>query len=156
MRNFLLIATLIFFSFALQGCDETVVSSNPNDNIRRYKVLRVIDGDTIEVLADDLPEPLQKLKIRLAGVDTPEKGSRAKCDRERELAVKASDFTRNAINSSDNIYFVIHGWGSFARILADVYINDQNLANSLIGEGLAMPYQGNNKPDWCDSLLKSK
>ena len=51
-----------------------------------WKITRVIDGDTIEVAAPWLPDPLnKKLSIRIFGVDTPEKGFRAKCDSEAHL-----------------------------------------------------------------------
>ena len=42
-------------------------------------ILRVIDGDTVAFQASYLPDPLKKeLSIRVFGVDTPEKGFRAK------------------------------------------------------------------------------
>ena len=40
---------------------------------------RVIDGDTVAFQANWLPDPLKKeLSIRVFGVDTPQKGFRAK------------------------------------------------------------------------------
>ena len=52
------------------------------NELPRYEwdVLRVIDGDTVEIEAPYLPEPLApKLSIRVYGVDTPEKGWRGQC-----------------------------------------------------------------------------
>ena len=46
-----------------------------------WPVVRVIDGDTIVVDASaDLPAELADLRVRLRGVDAPEKGHRAACD----------------------------------------------------------------------------
>ena len=50
-----------------------------------WPVLRVVDGDTIAVDASrDLPPELARLNVRLRGVDTPEKGGRARCPFERQ------------------------------------------------------------------------
>ena len=61
-------------------------------DLHRWEVIRVIDGDTIEVEAPFLPKEL-KLFVRVLGIDTPEKGGRAKCKKEADLAIKASEFT---------------------------------------------------------------
>jgi len=45
-----------------------------------YKMTRVLDGDTVEFIMPGLPVELgDKLKLRVLGVDTPEKGGRAAC-----------------------------------------------------------------------------
>ncbi len=52
-----------------------------------WPVVRVIEGDTVEVDASaDLPPELSRLMVRLRGVDTPEKGHRARCLDERMAA----------------------------------------------------------------------
>ena len=51
-----------------------------------WPVTRVIDGDTVAMDASaDMPLELSDLKMQLRGVDTPEKGGRAKCDAERAV-----------------------------------------------------------------------
>ena len=56
-----------------------------------WKVTRAIDGDTVEIQVDFLPSELgNKLHIRVWGIDTPEKGWRAKSEHENELGLKAS------------------------------------------------------------------
>ncbi len=68
----LAMALLILAPHAAEGADY------------QWPVVRVIDGDTVVVDAStDLPPELAELKVRLRGVDTPEKGGRAKCDEER-------------------------------------------------------------------------
>ena len=74
-----------------------------------YEITRVIDGDTVEIAVDFLPDPLPpKLSIRVMGIDTPEKAPRAQCDAEAALAKKASAFTKNAVanilRNGGNIY----------------------------------------------------
>ena len=50
-----------------------------------WPVLRFVDGDTVAIHAStDLPPELARINVRLRGVDTPEKGGRAKCPSERQ------------------------------------------------------------------------
>ena len=65
------------------------------------QILRVNDGDTIVISAPFLPAPLkQELAVRIYGVDTPEKGFRAKCPQEDERGKLATKFTTNAVAKS--------------------------------------------------------
>jgi endonuclease YncB( thermonuclease family) len=82
----------------------TVAIANPYD----YKVIRVIDGDTVEIEAPFLPKELgNHLSIRVLGVDTPEKGHRAKCELENTKAVAASLFTDNEVQVAKEIKVII-------------------------------------------------
>ena len=117
-----------------------------------YEITRVIDGDTVEIAVDFLPEPLPpKLSIRVMGVDTPEKAPRAQCDAEVDLAKKASAFTKNAVANALEIDVVILKWDKYGgRVLGEVYLDHQSLAQSLISAGLARPYKGEAKSSWCE------
>ena len=69
-----------------------------------WPVMRVVDGDTVAVDASaDLPPELADLKVRLLGVDTPEKGGRAKCADERDAGQAATTFTEGAIAEASAI-----------------------------------------------------
>ena len=71
-----------------------------NDNrVYNWKVIRVVDGDTLEIANEFLPQEL-KLFVRIKGIDTPEKAPRAKCEQENILAQKASNYTKNAIEKA--------------------------------------------------------
>ena len=48
-------------------------------------VVSVLDGDTVKVKILAWPEPLQLVSVRIDGIDTPEKGFRAKCKKEAML-----------------------------------------------------------------------
>jgi micrococcal nuclease len=117
-----------------------------------YEITRVIDGDTVEIAVDFLPSPLPpKLSIRVMGVDTPEKAPRAQCDAEADLAKKASAFTKNAVANALEIDVVILKWDKYGgRVLGEVYLDHQSLAESLISAGLARPYKGEAKSSWCE------
>jgi len=117
-----------------------------------YEITRVIDGDTVEIAVDFLPSPLPpKLSIRVIGIDTPEKAPRAQCDSEAALAKKASAFTKDAVANALEVDVVILKWDKYGgRVLGEVYLDHQSLAQSLISAGLARPYKGEAKQSWCE------
>jgi len=117
-----------------------------------YEITRVIDGDTVEIAVDFLPEPLPpKLSIRVIGIDTPEKAPRAQCDAEAAKAQAASKFTKNAVANALETDVVILKWDKYGgRVLGEVYLDHQSLSEMLIAAGLARPYKGDAKQSWCE------
>jgi len=117
-----------------------------------YEIIRVIDGDTVEIAVDFLPSPLPpKLSIRVMGIDTPEKAPRAQCDAEAALAKKASAFTKDAVANALEIDIKILKWDKYGgRVLGEVYLDHQSLAESLVSAGLARHYKGDAKQSWCE------
>lgn len=117
-----------------------------------YKITRVIDGDTVEIAVDFLPEPLPpKLSIRVLGIDTPEKAPRALCDAEAAKAKLASAFTKDAVAAAKVVDVQIKTWDKYGgRVLGDVFLDGQSLAEMLINQGLARPYKGEAKSSWCN------
>jgi endonuclease YncB( thermonuclease family) len=117
-----------------------------------YEITRIIDGDTVEIAVDFLPSPLPpKLSIRVIGIDTPEKAPRAQCDAEADLAKKASAFTKDAVANALEVDVKILKWDKYGgRVLGEVYLDHQSLAESLISAGLARPYKGDAKQSWCE------
>ena len=121
-----------------------------------WKVLRVVDGDTLEIDVSSMKLPPELgLKVRVLGVDTPEKGGRAKCPSEAALAIKATEHTKKLVETAKanntTITFTKVKWDKFGgRINADVVVGDVNLAKSLIAAGLAREYYGEEKKSWCE------
>jgi endonuclease YncB( thermonuclease family) len=115
-----------------------------------WQILRVIDGDTIEIKNECFPTEL-KLSVRVSGIDTPEKGSRAKCEREAKLAEKASKFTKQFIGKNKTATFRNIKWDKYGgRLLADVEINGKSLAGELVKNNYARLYDGKKKGSWCE------
>lgn len=112
---------------------------------------RVIDGDTVVFKADWLPDPLKKeLSIRVFGVDTPEKGFRAKCQSEADRGTSASAFTKEMIKKSTKRQVVLMDWDKYGgRVLGDVLLDGQSLRMMLIQNGYAREYYGEAKQSWC-------
>lgn len=127
----------------------------------------VYDGDTIKTHVSEtrLPAPLNKVSIRILGIDTPElpaksykvtgKLGRADCVQEAELALAAKAFVEWIASGHTKMKVDNFKWGKYGgRIVGDVKINGVDVAESLIEAEFAVPYFGGTKTmDWCASPL---
>ena len=117
--------------------------------MREYRGNLCYDGDTCYVLAPSLPESLQKMSIRILGIDTTE--IRGDCTEEKELALEGREVANNLFRNAEKIEFRGYKWDKYGgRILTEVYLDDQNYAELLMIAGLARPYYGGTKTSWCD------
>jgi len=67
-----------------------------------------------------------------------------------EIAVDSA-FTKDAVANAKEIDVQILKWDKYGgRALADVFLDHQSLAQSLISAGLARPYKGEAKQSWCE------
>ena len=118
-------------------------------NLREYKGRVCYDGDTCYVQMAALPKTLRKMSVRVLGIDTPE--IRGKCDKEKELALKAREFANKTFSEAKIIKFSDLKWDKYGgRILSNVYLDGYLYADMIINEGLARPYDGGSKEGWCD------
>lgn len=116
-----------------------------------WPVVRVVDGDTVKVDASaDMPPELASLSVRLLGVDTPEKGRRAKCPSERAAGQAATAFTEAAVNRAARVLIRDPAWGKWgSRVIADLILDGKSLSASLIEAGHGRPYDGGKRGSWC-------
>ena len=116
------------------------------------KIVRVNDGDTVVIAAPFLPAPLKpELAVRVYGVDTPEKGFRAKCPSEDQRGQAATAFTKKAVESTQKHQVILYGWDKFGgRVLGDMILNGVSLRAELIKNGYAREYFGEAKTSWCE------
>ncbi len=129
-------------------------------HIYNWKVLRVVDGDSLEIANEFLPQEL-KLFVRIKGIDAPEKAPRAKCEKENILAQKASNYTKNSIEKAQKnhqkITFSEIKWDKYGgRIVAKVMIDERELGQELVRKGLARVYHGEKKKTWCNNASNFK
>ena len=97
-------------------------------NFRVVEINRVVDGDTIDVTID-LGFDLYKKRVRIAGVDTPEKSTRDL--EEKELGIDATNWIKEnldgAISGDDDLIIhaeLVGGMGKYGRLLGWLYIGD--------------------------------
>jgi len=116
-----------------------------------FPIVSVIDGDTIKTVLP-MPCPLCNVSIRIRDIDTPESTWRGKCDKEKALGLKATEFVKNLAKNQTIMTIRDADWDKYGgRIDAHVFINDVDVGKALLKAGLAKPYDGTgSKPDWCN------
>ena len=121
-------------------------------NFRVTSIDKVLDGDTIDVTIDLGFDLYKKERVRVAGVDTPEK--RTKDDEEKALGYDATkwlqDKLEGAIAGDDDLVIrteLVGGVGKYGRLLGWLYIGDAevSLNEQMIEEGYAWAYDGGTK-----------
>lgn len=113
---------------------------------------KIYDGDTIHTELSCLPKPLNKVSIRVLGVDTPEKGWRAKCEYERKHSIKARQAVVSLAGKDSDRKMIVSDfkWDKFGgRIDGFVEIAGQDITRMLIHNGFAYEYWGGKKESWC-------
>ena len=121
-------------------------------NFRVIEVTKVLDGDTIDVLIDLGFDLYKKERVRIAGVDTPEKRTRDL--EEKALGIDATNWLKGkldgAISGADDLVIrteLVGGVGKYGRLLGWLYIGDStvSLNEQMIEEGYAWSYDGGTK-----------
>ena len=120
--------------------------------IYRGKLLRVVDGDTIDALIDVGFDIWLKKRVRYSAIDTWESRTRNLEEKKMGLAAKARNKELLEKVSSKPNYFRIksHGLGKYGRLLGEIYIQDKDgqqicVNKQLIKEGHAYVYDGGKK-----------
>ena len=121
-------------------------------NFRVVEVVKIIDGDTADFILDLGFDLYKKERVRVAGVDTPEK--RMKNLEEKALGIDATNWLKEklegAINGDDKLSVrteLVGGTGKYGRLLGWLYCGDEllSLNEQMIAEGYALPYAGGTK-----------
>ena len=122
-------------------------------NFRVVKINRVVDGDTIDVTIDLGFDLYKKERVRVAGVDTPEKRTRNL--EEKALGIDATNWWKKKLEDTiagdgDELTVrteLVGGTGKYGRLLGWLYINEEevSLNEQMITEGQAHAYDGGTK-----------
>jgi endonuclease YncB( thermonuclease family) len=125
--------------------------AEPVGVIYKAVINRIIDGDTVVIQAPYLPKPLKpEIAVRIYGVDTPEKGFRAKCPEEDARGHAATDFTTAAIKAATKFQVSLLEWDKYGgRVLGDIILDGKSLRKMLIDQDMAREYFGDAKKPWC-------
>ncbi len=121
-------------------------------NFRVTEIKKVLDGDTIDVIIDLGFDLAKTERVRIAGVDTPEKRTRNL--EEKALGIDATEWLKDklkdAIDGDDDLVIrteLIGGVGKYGRLLGWLYIGDADVSlnEQMIDEGYAWEYDGGTK-----------
>ena len=121
-------------------------------NFRVTEIVKVLDGDTIDVLIDLGFDLFKKERVRIAGVDTPEKRTRDL--EEKELGIHATNWMKDklteTIKGDEELTIRTElkgGVGKYGRLLGWLYIGDADVSlnEQMITEGYAWEYDGGTK-----------
>ena len=121
-------------------------------NFRVTEIVKVLDGDTIDVIIDLGFDLYKKQRVRIAGVDTPEKRTRDL--EEKALGEDATNWLKEqldgAISGEDDLVIrteLVGGMGKYGRLLGWLYIGDEteSINERMIQQGYAWEYDGGTK-----------
>lgn len=110
---------------------------HPKDALYNYKckVLRVIDGDTVEVDVDLGFSTWKKVTLRLDFIDAPE--IRTKDLEEKAKGIEATEFLANLLldnNPDAVIYIQSNSVDDFGRSIAKIFTQEGDNVNSILLE----------------------
>ena len=121
-------------------------------NFRVVSIDRVVDGDTIDVSIDLGFDLIKKERVRVAGIDTPEKRTRDL--EEKALGIDATNYLKKkleeTIEGEEELTIRTElkgGMGKYGRLLGWLYIGEDTLSINevMINEGYAWAYDGGTK-----------
>ena len=121
-------------------------------NFRVVSVDKVVDGDTIDVSIDLGFDLIKKERVRVAGVDTPEKRTRDL--EEKALGLDATYWMQknlqDTLDGDEELTIrteLVGGMGKYGRLLGWLYVGDseKSLNEIMIEQGYAWGYDGGTK-----------
>ena len=107
------------------------------------KVIRVVDGDTIDAMVDLGFSTFKKVRIRMHGINAPE--SRTRDLEEKKLGLAAKDRLIEMLKENEDEFILIsHGVGKFGRCLGEIFLKGHanSINKQLIWEGHGTEYFG--------------
>lgn len=126
---------------------------------RVAQLLKVVDGDTIDVAIDLGFDISVTKRVRLAGIDTPE--SRTKDLEEKAMGLESKEYLKHALENAKDIIIkteIENETGKFGRVLGWLYLDGQSnsINNIMVKEGYAWEYDGGTKHKDLDELRKNR
>ena len=123
---------------------------------RVKSVNRIVDGDTIDVTIDLGFSININQRVRVAGIDSPEKRTRDAA--EKALGIDATEWMTKRINEAPELIIktaVEGSMGKYGRVLGWLFVGDEDVSlnEQMINEGFAWKYDGGTKKKDLQSLI---
>jgi len=120
------------------------------------QVVKVVDGDTIDIIIDLGFDLTKKERVRLAGIDTPE--SRTRDLEEKELGLEAKDFLTRRLEDGmiSGLKVKTEKDGKYGRMLGWVFCGQTNINEEMVYRGYAWEYDGGTKKKDLNDLISKR
>ena len=123
------------------------------------EVKKVVDGDTLDIVLNLGFNVLHSVRIRMAGIDTPESRTRDLDEKARGKLAKA--FLKNWLSQeNEKKKIVVRTFkktkGKFGRVIAEIWVDDVNVNEDMIKCYHAVPYSAQNKNEVAELHLKNR
>lgn len=118
----LLLFLLVFFSI------NTLLSAQNQPGKLTGKVTYIVDGDTFDLLTEDSV----KVRVRLNGIDCPE--------RKQDYYQVCKEALGKYIFAK-NVTLITHGKDRWRRVIADVYVSDEPINLKMVQNGFAWHFK---------------
>ncbi len=140
---------LLFWIFSFEMASAGAAAAKNYDAI----VVKVIDGDTLEVRIKLWKDLEKTTRLRIRGIDAPE--LKGKCAHEKSLAKKSRRHLKHLLGikkKKDRPKVSLHNVrpGKYHREISDLFTQGgQNVGDEMISAGFARPYQRGKRASWC-------
>ncbi len=133
----------------LAACQTAPMQSKPSEpgNTQACRIVSVVDGDTVDMTCAGMGA----FRARLLGYDTPESFEPG-CTAEARAARAATARLRALVSSARAVDPRFGGVDRFGRQLVRLSLDGRDVGSVLIAEGLAVPYGGGRRINWCARL----
>ena len=109
------------------------------------EVVKIVDGDTVDIIIDLGFSLTKKERVRLAGIDTPECRTRDLAEKQMGLEAKAFITRRLADGEPSGLRVKTEKDGKYGRMLGTLFVGSQNINKEMIERGYAWKYDGGKK-----------
>jgi len=127
----------------------------------RVKVVKIVDGDTVDVDIDlGFGVWLKKERIRMFGIDTPE--SRTRDLDEKKYGLMAKEYITRLLDDEGGIVLKTHkdAEGKYGRILGELWrttdFADTSINDLMIKNHHAVSYHGQSKDDIAEQHIVNR
>ena len=126
----------------------------------RCKIIKVVDGDTVDVDIDlGFGIWQRNERVRIMGIDTPE--SRTSDKIEKKFGLASKEKLKSLLGKDAVLQTTINKKGEdmkgkFGRVLGDFLVDKKPVSKILCEEGHAVPYFGGAKEDIQKQHLKNR
>lgn len=126
MSRFVKFLVLLLVTLLIVSCKSSPLSSVSQEKVLHGQVIDVLDGDTVKLRSD-----WHIYKIRLAGIDAPEK--------QQAYSVQSKIYLEHLIADKD-VSIKVLSCDQYVRYVGKIYLNGKDINGEMIRSGYAWHY----------------